>query len=559
MSKKLLLFFVIGSTMLIANAQQLPNYGFNNWKTACANTESFGSTTGMRQRPGVEPSEWNGSSVNQKVGVEKRQELIYNDNSAVKMVNTYVGVNLGITKIGSVAPGFITLGTPWVYATSKVKECNGGVYGGVNFSYKPDAITGKYKRTDTTGEKSHIIAYLWNGTFKSKVGSVSSPSEERENTEYAILGKTTPTASGKLIASCDYSFTSTTNSDWQTITVPLDYKDTNSAPTMMNVIISGGSYWDRANLKENTTLIADDIRFVYYSTLKTLSYNGVAQTIPAVGGTLNMSTVEYNANKLSYTLNGQTATATTSYNESNALLTITVSNIDNDIDGKSSHTYYIQFATPHVHGGYTYTANGASLTATCTCNESMGTISMVLPTDLTYNGKAKEVSLQGAISGVSAPNVVYSTGTAPVNAGTYTASITLGNTTATTTFTIQPKTLSNDVTVEGLNSDYTYTGSAIKPEFSVTYGSQQLEKGKDYTLSFSDNTNVGTAKATITFIGNYIGCVELTFTISSVSTSIEQEEVNADQPVVYYNLRGVRVTEPQKGEIYIVNGKKILW
>ena len=310
MKKFLLLFSFLGGIVLSASAQQLPNYGFNNWKSACASTESFGSTEGMRQRPGVEPSEWNGSSVNQKVsGVEKQQELVYNDNNAVKMVNTYVGVNLIVTKIGSVAPGFITLGTPWVYASTKVKDCNGGTYGGINFSYKPDAITGRYKRTDTTGEESHIIAYLWNGTFTSKVGSVSSPSELRDNVEYAILGKTTPTTSGTLVASCDYAFNST-GGDWQTITVPLNYVST-SAPTMMNVVISGGNYWDRSSLKENTTLIADDIRFVYYSTLKSLSYNGTALSIPASNGTLDMSSVTYDASKLAYTLNGQTATATT--------------------------------------------------------------------------------------------------------------------------------------------------------------------------------------------------------------------------------------------------------
>ena len=340
MKKFLLVFSILGGIVLSARAQQLPNYGFNNWKTSCASTEGFGDYNEMRQRPGVEPSEWNGSSVNQAVKavmkVEKKQELIFNDNNAVKMVNTFVGMKIFGKNIGSVAPGFITFGTPWVYAVTTVSECNGGTYGGINFSYKPDAITGRYKRTDTTGEESHIIAYLWNGTFTSKVGSVSSPSVSRDNVEYAILGKTTPTTSGTLVASCDYAFTST-NGDWQTITVPLNYAST-SAPTMMNVIISGGNYWDRSNLVENTTLIADDIRFVYYSTLKTLSYDGATLNIPAVDGVLDMSSVTYDASKLAYTLNGQSATATTLYNEESAVLTIVVSNVDADIDGQSNHT-----------------------------------------------------------------------------------------------------------------------------------------------------------------------------------------------------------------------------
>ena len=513
MKKILLLFSFLGGIVLSASAQQLPNYGFNNWKSACASTESFGSTEGMRQRPGVEPSEWNGSSVNQKVsGVEKQQELVYNDNNAVKMVNTYVGVNLVFTKIGSVAPGFITLGTPWVYASTKVKDCNGGTYGGINFSYKPDAITGRYKRTDTTGEESHIIAYLWNGTFTSKVGSASSPSELRDNVEYAILGKTTPTTSGTLVASCDYAFTATTNQDWQTITVPLNYVST-SAPTMMNVVISGGNYWDRSSLKENTTLIADDIRFVYYSTLKSLSYNGTALSIPASNGTLDMSSVTYDASKLAYTLNGQTATATTSYNEESGLLTIVVSNVDTDIDGQSSHTYYIQFAEPvHEHGNFQFEATGASLKVICgDCGEAVGTYTMVMPANLVYDGKAKVVSLEGGVEGMQNPTIVYSCGDAPINVGTYTASITLGTATATLEYTIKAKEIAG-ATV-GTFAAMTYTGKAQTPAAEVT-----LEGYGTVTGTWSQVTNVAD-KATFTANGNYTG------TIGNVACNMQAKEI----------------------------------
>ena len=513
MKKILLLFSFLGGIALSASAQQLPNYGFNNWKSACASTESFGSTEGMRQRPGVEPSEWNGSSVNQKVsGVEKQQELVYNDNNAVKMVNTYVGVNLIVTKIGSVAPGFITLGTPWVYASTKVKDCNGGTYGGINFSYKPDAITGRYKRTDTTGEESHIIAYLWNGTFTSKVGSASSPSELRDNVEYAILGKTTPTTSGTLVASCDYAFTATTNQDWQTITVPLNYVST-SAPTMMNVVISGGNYWDRSSLKENTTLIADDIRFVYYSTLKTLSYDGTALSIPASNGTLDMSSVTYDASKLAYTLNGQTATATTSYNEESGLLTIVVSNVDTDIDGLSSHTYYIQFAEPvHEHGNFQFEATGASLKVICgDCGETVGTYTMVMPANLVYDGKAKVVSLEGGVEGMQNPTIVYSCGDAPINVGTYTASITLGTATATLEYTIKAKEIAGAAV--GTFAAMTYTGKAQTPAAEVT-----LEGFGTVTGTWSQVTNVAD-KATFTANGNYTG------TIGNVACNMQAKEI----------------------------------
>ena len=497
--------------MLTAHAQQLPNYGFDSWKTSCASTEAFNkSKAEMRQRPGVEPTDWNGSSVNQSVKVlievTKKQELIYNDGNAVKMVNTYVGA----AGIGSVAPGFINLGTPWVYAVADVDKCDGGVYGGVNFTYKPDAITGRYKRTDATGEKSHIIAYLWNGTYTSKVGAKSSPSYSRDNVDRAIMGKTTPTASGTLVASCDYEFTATTNKDWQTITVPLNYTDATSAPTMMNVIISGGDYWDRSVMKENTTLYADDVRFVYYSTLNTLSYDGKALAVPEAGATLDMSTVVYDASKLAYTLNGRSATATTSYDDASSVLTITVSNVDNDADGLSSHTYYIQFA--HVHGAYKYAADGASITVTCgKCGDKLGTVSLVIPADLTYTGKAKAVTLNGAIEGMENPTVVYSSGSAPVNVGTYTATIQLGDATASVEYTIKAKNIAG-ATV-GAFAPMTYTGKAQTPVATVT-----LDGMGEVTGTWAAVTNVAD-KTTFTASGNYTGA------ISNVACGMQTKDI----------------------------------
>ena len=65
-------------------------------------------------------------------------------------------------------------------------------------------------------------------------------------------------------------------------------------------------------------------------------------------------------------------------------------------------------------------------------------------------------------------------------------------------------------------ADQTYTGSAITPEPTVTIGSLSLTKGTDYTYSYTNNTNVGTATVRATFQGTYasLGYVERTFTIN---------------------------------------------
>ena len=62
-------------------------------------------------------------------------------------------------------------------------------------------------------------------------------------------------------------------------------------------------------------------------------------------------------------------------------------------------------------------------------------------------------------------------------------------------------------------ASYTYTGSAIKPSPTVKYGSKTLKAGTDYTLSYKNNINAGTAYVTITGKGSYSGSVRKSFTI----------------------------------------------
>lgn len=69
--------------------------------------------------------------------------------------------------------------------------------------------------------------------------------------------------------------------------------------------------------------------------------------------------------------------------------------------------------------------------------------------------------------------------------------------------------------------DQTYTGSAITPEPTVIAGSLSLTKGTDYVYSYTNNTNVGTAKVRATFQGNYasLGYVEKEFKIVKSMTN----------------------------------------
>ena len=342
-----------------ANAQQLPNVGFDSWKTTCGSSRSVNEKKEV-VRPGVEPAEWNGSNVNQTVfGVNKLEPGLVTKqeeggNKYLQLRNMYVGA-LGI---GSNAPGFINFGTPWVYATSQIKKCDGGTFGGQSFTYKPDAIKGKYKRADSdaegkpisNNESSHIIVYLWYGTYQSFIGSTDlKTKEEKENVDRAVLGKTTGPVSGKLVASCDKAFSSTANNDWETIVVPLNYEANAGNPAMMNVIISAGDYWNRSKLLDGTTLLVDDVDFVYYSTLTSLKAGSKA--IALKDGVYNYTVTGNMPTKKEVvaTCKSQFADATVAVDAANYKVTVTVTNQGGkDVDGATQHVYTLQYTAPVV-------------------------------------------------------------------------------------------------------------------------------------------------------------------------------------------------------------------
>ena len=75
------------------------------------------------------------------------------------------------------------------------------------------------------------------------------------------------------------------------------------------------------------------------------------------------------------------------------------------------------------------------------------------------------------------------------------------------------------ISIEDIAS-VTYTGSAKKPNVIVKDGETTLVEGKDYTVTYSNNTNAGTATVTITGKGNYTGSVSKNFTINKASRDV---------------------------------------
>ena len=105
-----------------------------------------------------------------------------------------------------------------------------------------------------------------------------------------------------------------------------------------------------------------------------------------------------------------------------------------------------------------------------------------------------------------------------VNVGTATVTIKgQGNFKGTTskTFSISARAMS-DTSVANVSSQ-TYTGNSISPLPTITYNNKTLKKDTDYTLSYSNNINAGTATITITGKGNFTGMTSMTFIITQKS------------------------------------------
>ena len=86
---------------------------------------------------------------------------------------------------------------------------------------------------------------------------------------------------------------------------------------------------------------------------------------------------------------------------------------------------------------------------------------------------------------------------------------------------VVPKDIST-LTVDAIPAQ-TATGSALTPAVTVRHGDTVLAAGTDYTVTYANNTAVGTATVTITGMGNYTGTLTATFAIR------EAEKEEADE------------------------------
>lgn len=369
-------------------AQQLPNdigtFDGEMWDPCYPDGE---------HKVGVEPPGWSASNVFQVSVIGEFPNLVTsipdrttpsNKTYAVHLLNYYCEA-LGM---GSTAPAYITLGRAWNYGDAlnisnpEKDKSDGGAYGGIKFTYRPDAVSLWVKRTHAseetskgninTSESASVVLYSWKGFTSSTVATgldlgTGGKKITMYNRDKDVLGMieegVTQSSDFELISKSENYITGDF-SEWKQFIYEIDYLSDNE-PDSVNIVISSSDYFNRKNLGVNNVLDVDDVSFIYYSTLSKLSIAG--RNINLVDDTYEYNVVGVmptSAEEVVATTKGKFAETKVDLNADEKKVTITVTNQGGeDIDGKTEHVYTISYSDPistETHEGYLNISMGGS-------------------------------------------------------------------------------------------------------------------------------------------------------------------------------------------------------
>lgn len=271
-----------------------------------------------------------------------------------------------------VVPGYMTLGTSFASASvSDLGKADGGTFGGVAFTGKPDAIQFDYSRSHTQAgdtlyaaevinseEPATVVAYLWKGQYKQEAvpgetnfadpSAVTMYGRERNILDIKTTtgGAATKSDDAACIAKVVKSITGNVEGKLETMVVPLDYgkyAGTDVQPDSLNIIFAASDYFgQRSKVGAGNALVVDNVKLLYYHDIKDASYNGEGFEF-GPSHAADFSTEAYVPANLQFTKVGQGATVEQSYNAETGVLTITVKGQDVRFNPESVTVYTIQF------------------------------------------------------------------------------------------------------------------------------------------------------------------------------------------------------------------------
>ncbi len=434
---------------LTTASAQLPNADFAKW-VDCVPWTSNGNTKAQGQTP----ENWTISNVIGIAGmgattVGSEAEGI-DGGKAVTVANTSNPI-----MPTQIVPGYFTLGTTW--STSVMgKENDGGTFGGIKLTTRPDGVYFNYKRAVADGsvQMATVVAYVWTGTFTQKdvpaniVVAGNPQSVDMVNRDRNILGmetakggEVTKTEGAALIAKAIRPIDVVTD-EWTGITIPLQYVS-KAQPEMFNVIFAANDYFTADKIDKGNSFTIAEPKLVYWSKLSDLTIGG--QTVADFSDAVYAYHVDVlpTVDQVNCEVMGAAAEAVIS--EKDGEIVITVTNADGtDEEGLSEHTYilttqelpsagetlsYTGKLTVEM-GGSDITEGGADATVNITTNPD-GTCTFLLP-NLTLGelGTLGDIKLDG-VKAVTEDGLTTYTGTQEgmkLMNGAITANVTLNGT-----------------------------------------------------------------------------------------------------------------------------------
>lgn len=549
------------------SAQQLPNNGFEEDWVDCYPWTSAGNT---KTKQGTTPAPWIvsntiGTGTMGKTTIADKVEG-YNSSSAVKISNKSI--------LGNVIPGYFSLGTAWSTATGlNGGNKDGGTFGGYEFTYRPDAVSFFYK---ASGDAASVVAYTWNGTFKQAdvPGNIVLSGDPKvvtmEDRDRNILDMATAQGQGviqkgSLIAS--NTARTAVAENWTEFTMELNYVNSET-PEKFNVIFSAGDYFNSAPVKDHSMTV-DDVKLLYYSRLKTITVNGVEANLEDavfdedghctydLSESINMPR---SVKAIKWECLGESPAKKVdiiALDAENNTATITVKNTNEgaqDVDGKAEHVYTIKFKAPRVFTGIEYPGHIKTLTWNVDGSGHTSLIEEPVKASVWMTKKGLKRIVDVLLPDFTLPGI-----------GTI-GDILVENVT---------RTYNNN----NGNPIYDYIGHV--DDLSLAEGVIHAEVDLEGTSYVDGNVNF---KIHVKWISNYDELhpqaivarepvepvyipIEVEFdgktNTPEVPTGINDVTVDgADAPVEYFDLQGIRVSNPQAGQMVIrrqgTNVEKIL-
>lgn len=349
-------------------------HGYFDW-TALQDNDEYWESSKWQMEEYITPDAWCISHVMGMNGpgatVVGAKELTNGDEEnpdyAVRLTNTPNPI-----MPTQVVPGYMTLGTSFASASVlELDKADGGTFGGVAFTGKPDAIQFDYSRSHTQAgdtlyaaevinseEPATVVAYLWKGQYKQeavpgetnygKPSTVTMYGRERNILDIKTTtgGAATKSDDAACIAKVVKSITGNVEGKLETMVVPLDYgkyAGTDVQPDSLNIIFAASDYFgQRSKVGAGNALVVDNVKLLYYHAIKDASYNGQGFVF-GDDNAADFSTEAYVPANLQFTKVGQGATVEQSYNDETGVLTITVKGQDVRFNPESVTVYTIQF------------------------------------------------------------------------------------------------------------------------------------------------------------------------------------------------------------------------